>query len=186
MRDWRLVLGACVCALAMLGCGGDDGDDSMDDAGTGGSDSGMQAMTDSGTDEDSGTPPVDAGRADSGGGGGTDAGVDGGGGDDEPTFAELRASLMPTCGGGGCHGAAAMGGFSLVGTDAAVYAELTEEARASANCSANTRRVVPGNTSMSVLYLKTHGTTCGNMMPANAAQRQLIEDWINAGAPGPT
>ncbi|AKF07966.1 hypothetical protein DB32_005115 [Sandaracinus amylolyticus] len=177
------MLGAIVCASAMMGCAGDDDGDPMNDAGTGGSDSGMQSMTDAGGDtEDSGTAPVDAGRADSGGGG-SDAGVDGGGGDDGPTFAELRAELSSCT---SCHSGGGRAGLTLSGSDEDVYAELVDEERTHDSCNEHDVRVVPNDPESSVLYLRTHGTDCGSTMPANATQRQLIEDWINAGAPGPT
>ena len=186
MKIWRLVMGALVIAIAMTGCGeGDDDGMMMPDAGMGGVDGGGGGTDAGGGDTDAGGGDTDAGGGDTDAGmgdAGTDAGMSDAGGGDAPTFADLREGLASCM---GCHQGAGPAGFSLAGSDAQVYAELVDEARTDDGCPSNTRRVVPNNTSMSVLYLRTHGNTCGSMMPANSMQRQLIENWINAGAPGP-
>lgn len=184
MRNWSLVL--CAFALTVVGCG--------DDGGVVDTDSGVRTdastMTDastteddaSTTDDDASTSDDDAGTMDDDAGMMmADAGSDAGG-EPAPTFAELRAGLASCM---SCHSGPGRAGFTLSGGAAAVYAELVTEERTHASCETLDRRVVPNEPSMSVLYLRTHGTTCGDRMPASPTQQALIEDWINAGAPGP-
>lgn len=179
MKNWRLAMCACAIGAISIACGDDPVSDTDSgtppvDSGMAGTDSGM-AMTDSGTPgTDSGAPDTDSGTPD------TDSGTT-----PTVTFAMLRSGLSSCALAGTCHGGTT-NPFSMGGSDAEYYAELTSEDPSSAGCASLTARVVPNDTAMSVLYIRTHGgSPCGSMMPASTMQRQLIEDYINAGAPAP-
>jgi hypothetical protein len=80
-----------------------------------------------------------------------------------------------------CHGGSA--GLAL--DDGASFANLVN-VPAQKSC-VGEKRVVPGNSAMSVLFKKISGTTCGTQMPKkapplSAEEIRVIKDWIDAGA----
>jgi hypothetical protein len=81
-----------------------------------------------------------------------------------------------------CHGGS--GGLFL--TAGQSYANLVNVQAQSGLCT-DRKRVQPGNASVSALFLRLSGFTCGDRMPqgANAISQSdlnLIRDWINQGA----
>ncbi len=81
-----------------------------------------------------------------------------------------------------CHGGSA-GMFLDEGES---YANLMN-VQAQKGCTSE-KRVLPGNSSASVLFKRISGTSCGTQMPKKApplspGEIQLIRDWIDQGAP---
>jgi hypothetical protein len=161
------------------GTGGSTGGSS----GTGGSTGGS-----SGTGGSTGGSSGDAAAGGSSGSGGSgDASSETGGG--AATFADVMTILKAHC--NGCHGkpaAMAPAGFSIMGDDAAVLANLTADATGPM-CTGKGKRVVAANSGMSILYSKISSATptCGARMPRNMpalADKDImtIKAWIDAGA----
>lgn len=81
----------------------------------------------------------------------------------------------------GCHGSS--GGLSLA---AGASRSNLVDVQAQAGCT-DRKRVLPGNSASSVLYLRVAGNTCGDRMPKGGsalpiASINLIRDWIDQGA----
>lgn len=89
-----------------------------------------------------------------------------------------------------CH--ATLTGVSLgkldLSSKAKAYANLVNVPASGSACTGKGTRVVPGQASSSLLYTKTSSSPpCGLQMPfqigpLSSSQRNLIKDWINAGA----
>jgi hypothetical protein len=114
----------------------------------------------------------------------------GDGGIGSPTFTNVYTTVLePNC--SLHHATGAVDGFLTFETKANAYKTLVNVKASGPNCGqSGETRVVPGSASTSLLYQKVSETTppCGSQMPLNAnplsvADQQLIEDWINAGAP---
>jgi hypothetical protein len=159
--------------------------------GSGGTMAGSGGSTGSGgTMAGSGGSTGSGGTMAGSGGAAMDAAKDTGGGDAGGgmlTFAkDVSPILQSKC--GGCHGT---DGMLSVATLTAVSG-----ATSTANCAKNVskKRVVPGDPTMSFLYLKVStptamlGANCGNQMPRNGppflstADQTTIKNWIMQGA----
>lgn len=178
----------------LVGCGGDD-EASDDGATTGDTTAGADAGdTSAGADAGDTSGSEDTGAtADTGGGG--DAGTTPAdtGGQAEADFTEVFAMVFEAegCTGGYCHGSG-QGGLML--SDAATtHGNLVNVDAANPMCDL-TKLVVPGEPEQSILWMRVRpaaqdeGSPCAPKMPAgsdglDAAEAQLIYDWIAAGAP---
>lgn len=158
---------------------------------------------------DGAAPPADAqseggGDADPGDGGGGDGSSpgdggngDGGGLDAAVTFTQVYDSLIANTSDAGkinycsqCH----VGGHESnldMSSKALAYANLVDAASAGSKCGdAGLTRVVPGQPSQSLMFLKVKPTPpCGDQMPAfgtgflTQAEIDRIQAWIARGAP---
>lgn len=89
-----------------------------------------------------------------------------------------------------CHASAT--GVSLgqlnMGSKDTAYKNLVGVAAKGSLCAGHGQRVAPGQAGSSLLYTKlSTSPPCGSMMPfgmqaVSASQKNLIKDWINAGA----
>jgi hypothetical protein len=94
-----------------------------------------------------------------------------------------------------CHTAAGQEGIKFgmldMTSQAAAYSNLVNVAGAGDQCGGKGTRVVPGKPDSSIFYLKISlddPTPCGAKMPlgmpaVTQEQADLVESWINAGAP---
>jgi hypothetical protein len=111
-----------------------------------------------------------------------------------PTWTQVYSSVIATrC--APCHTTAGGTGISSgrldMTTQAAAYTNLVSAAAMGSACTGMGTRVVPGNAETSLLYLKVSvddPTPCGGKMPLGGpalteAQAEMIEDWIDDGAP---
>jgi photosystem II stability/assembly factor-like uncharacterized protein len=121
-----------------------------------------------------------------GGGSGGQPGVDAGG---AATFAQVYSTLSASCAIQGCHaGSNAPGGLDMSSAQLA-YTNLVGVKAAGPACgSSGMTRVVPGDSSHSLLYLKVNpGPPCGSQMPLDHPPLSSdaigqIKSWIDAGA----
>jgi hypothetical protein len=139
-----------------------------------------------------------------GGDGSAGSGGSGGSGGSSATFTEIYSTILNPTGGSGCvnqicHAAGfetqpAQGGLDM-STQTLAYMNLVNVKALGTLCApSGDIRVVPGNPSTSLMYLKVSEATppCGVQMPdmmllssltpLTADQLQTISDWITAGA----
>ncbi len=119
-------------------------------------------------------------------------GCSGGGGPDvsglSPTWNNVYGSViskrcLP------CHASSvgATQGLLNMGSKATAYANLVGVASKGSACAGQATRVVAGDASSSLLYLKLGNPPCGSRMPLGMAslsssEKNLIKKWIDGGA----
>lgn len=113
--------------------------------------------------------------------------------EDAPTFTEIYTTIISVkC--APCHttpeGIGTQVGQLDMTTQDSAYMNLVDAQAAGASCAGEGTRVVPGDASASLLFLKidlTDPPPCGSKMPLNLpplSQDEVteVQDWINAGA----
>jgi hypothetical protein len=114
--------------------------------------------------------------------------------EEAPTWTQVYTTVIATkC--APCHTTAGGTGISSghldMTTQAAAFTNLVNVAAGGTACAGMGTRVVPGNADGSLLYLKVSvddPTPCGGKMPLGGpalpeAQAEMIEEWIDDGAP---
>ena len=101
------------------------------------------------------------------------------------TGVSFRTAVFPLFTQYGCNNCHNSGTYNWYGTDSVTYSQLVN-VPAQAGCTTKVR-VLPGNASESVLYLRLSGFNCGDRMPKGgnaiaSMDLQLVTDWINQGA----
>ncbi len=189
MQEGGRALGLAVLAVLAAACG-DDGDPGRSDASMDARADGADVGRDVPNDRAPGDAPFDADARDA-----TDAMTDADAvadvtrrdaADGEIVFEDIYTGIIRMrC---SCHTLGTSGGLNM-NNAALAYMNLVGHATSmSGDCGGNTR-VIPGNAAESVLYRKVSGINlCEQRMPLlgdplSADEIELIEDWIDMGAP---
>jgi len=104
------------------------------------------------------------------------------------SFTQLYANTFASCKVDFCHGSG-RAGLDMSSRDAAYRTLVDRPSSPTAECATlGKKRVLPGDPDESLLYLKLDiNAPCGQQMPPGGAvsddARQLVRDWIAAGAP---